>query len=38
MLGSHFYNEVTRKSIIAFGTLFNNISIKKKDPSTGAVL
>ena len=38
MLGSHFYNEVTRKSIIAFGTLFNNISVKKKDPSTGAVL
>ena len=38
MLGSHFYNEVTRKTIIAFGTLFNNISLKKTDPSTNAVL
>ena len=38
MLGSHFYNEITRKNIIAFGTLFNNITLKKKDPSTGDVL
>ena len=38
MLGSHFYNEITRKNIIAFGTLFNNISLKKKDPSTGDVI
>ena len=38
MLGSHFYNEITRKNIIAFGTLFNNITLKKKDPETGNVL
>lgn len=38
MLGSHFYNEITRKNIIAFGTLFNNIVLRKKDPQTGDVL
>lgn len=38
MLGSHFYNEITRKNIIAFGTLFNNITLRKTDPTTGAVL
>ena len=38
MLGSHFYNEITRRNIIAFGTLFNNISLVKKDPSTNAVI
>ena len=29
MLGSYFYNETIRKTVIAFGTLFNNIKIKK---------
>ena len=29
MLGNFFYNETIRKSVIAFGTLFNNIRIKK---------
>jgi hypothetical protein len=38
MLGSHFYNEITRKNIISFGTLFNNIVLRKKDPQTGDVL
>jgi hypothetical protein len=38
MLGSHFYNEIIRKNIIAFGTLFNNIEIKKIDPSNGNVI
>ena len=38
MLGSHFYNQIVRKNIIAFGTLFNNIAMKSTDPSTGAVL
>lgn len=38
MLGSHFYNETIRRNIIAFGTLFNNIELKKLDPSTGNVL
>lgn len=38
MLGPHFYNEAIRKTVVSFGTLFNNIEIKKKDPSTGALL
>tara|TARA_B100000900_G_scaffold396935_1_gene396734 strand:- start:2523 stop:3575 length:1053 start_codon:yes stop_codon:yes gene_type:complete len=29
MIGNFFYNETIRKSVIAFGTLFNNINIKK---------
>jgi hypothetical protein len=37
MLGSHFYNEIIRKNIIAFGTLFNNITLRKKDPATGNI-
>lgn len=27
----YFYNEILRRTIISFGTLFNNISIKKSD-------
>ena len=38
MLGPHFYNEAIRKTVISFGTLFNNIEIRKKDPSTGDVI
>ena len=38
MLGSHFYNQIVRKNIIAFGTLFNNINMKSTDPTTGDVL
>ena len=29
MLGTYFYNETIRKTVIAFGTLFNNIKIKR---------
>lgn len=29
MLGVQFYNEAVRKTVIAFGTLFNNIELKK---------
>tara|TARA_B100001113_G_scaffold263723_1_gene218634 strand:+ start:219 stop:1262 length:1044 start_codon:yes stop_codon:yes gene_type:complete len=29
MLGNYFYNETIRKTVIAFGTLFNDIKIKK---------
>ena len=29
MVGNYFYNETVRKTVIAFGTLFNNIRIKK---------
>ena len=38
MIGNYFYNETIRKTVIAFGTLFNNIFIKKTDESTGNVL
>ena len=38
MLGSHFYNSIVRKNIIAFGTLFNNIEMKSTNPDTGEVL
>jgi len=31
MLGTHFYNETIRKTIVAFGTLFNNIELQRKD-------
>lgn len=38
MLGPHYYNEAIRKTVIAFGTLFNNIEIQKLDPQTKDVL
>ncbi len=38
MLGPHYYNEAIRKTVIAFGTLFNNIEIKKVDPTVGTTL
>lgn len=38
MLGQHFYNEAIKKTVVGFGTLFNNIEIRKIDPSTGDVL
>jgi hypothetical protein len=31
MLGTYFYHEILRKTVIAFGTLFNNIQIHHKD-------
>jgi hypothetical protein len=31
MLGTYHYHEIIRKTIIAFGTLFNDIHIKHKD-------
>ena len=38
MLGPHFYNEAIRKTVIGFGTLFNNIEVRKYDLSTGDVI
>ena len=32
MYGRYHYHQIFRKSIIAFGTLFNNILVKRKDP------
>lgn len=31
MLGTYYYHEITRKTIIAFGTLFNQIHIRHTD-------
>ena len=33
MLGTYFYHEILRKTVIGFGTLFNNIHIRHKDAS-----
>ena len=33
----YFYNEILRRTIISFGTLFNNVSIKKTDSSDSVV-
>ena len=38
MLTNHFYNEAIRKTVVGFGTLFNNIEIERKDPQTKDVL
>jgi len=35
MLSNYFYHEILRKTIISFGTLFNDIQIKHKDKSGG---
>ena len=31
MLGTYYYHEIIRKTIIAFGTLFNDLDIHHKD-------
>ena len=31
MLGTYFYHEILRKTVISFGTLFNDIHIRNKD-------
>lgn len=31
MLGTYFYHEILRRTVIGFGTLFNNIEIRHKD-------
>ena len=33
MLGTYYYHEIIRKTIISFGTVFNGISIRHKDSS-----
>lgn len=38
MLGTHFYNEAIRKTVVGFGTLFNNIEVQRKDPQTKEVI
>jgi len=36
MLGTYFYHEILRKTVISFGTLFNNIEVRHKDANGGA--
>lgn len=37
MLGKHFYNESIRRTIIGFGTLFNNIELQRNDKEGNVV-
>ena len=37
MLGTYYYHEIIRKTIIGFGTLFNSIYIKHKDANNTTV-
>ena len=37
MLGSTFYHQTIRKYVAAFGTIFNDINVERKN-SAGAVL
>lgn len=37
MFGSHFYNATMRKSVAVFGTLFNNISVIRKNGAGGVL-
>ena len=37
MLGDYFYHESLRKIIVAFGTIFNNIHIHRKDSNGNVV-
>lgn len=38
MLGSFFYNETIRKTVVAFGTLFNNINVQKIDSKNKKII
>ena len=37
MFGSHFYHATMRKSVAVFGTMFNNISVIRKDGAGGVL-
>ena len=37
MLGTYFYHEILRKTVISFGTLFNDIRIRHKDSSGSSI-
>jgi len=37
MLGTYFYHEILRKTIVAFGTLFNDINIQHDDRQGGTI-
>ena len=35
MLGTYYYHEILRKTIVSFGTLFNDIEIKHRNNAGG---
>jgi|TARA_R110001592_G_scaffold11657_5_gene57131 hypothetical protein len=37
MLGTYFYHEILRKTVIAFGTLFNEVHIQKEDKNGNTI-
>ena len=37
MLGTYYYHEIIRKTIVAFGTMFNDIHIKHDNSSGGTL-
>ena len=37
MLGTYYYHEILRKTIIAFGTIFNDIHVRKTSDDSGTV-
>jgi hypothetical protein len=37
MLGTYFYHEIIRKTVIAFGTLFNDINVRHKNSSGDSI-
>ena len=37
MFGNHFYHATLRKAVAVFGTMFNNISVVRKDGSGGVL-
>ena len=37
MLGTYYYHEIIRKTVISFGTLFNQIHIRHKDDSGNSI-
>lgn len=37
MLGTYFYHQIIRKTVVSFGTLFNDINIRHKDSSGNSI-
>lgn len=37
MLGTYFYHEIIRKTVVSFGTIFNQIYIKHKDSDNDTI-
>ena len=33
MFGTYFYHQISRKMVVAFGTLFNNIEVRRTNSS-----